>query len=135
MNNILIAISVLLNGILLAFLFGVVPLLLYVSVALNILFLWYVRKSLQNISEIEVDLLSLLKIVEKYTEDLEEVHGMQMFYGEPVLQGLINNSKSTLNQIIDVLEKYYDVGTEQIDDEQHNTEEDETEEEEEPIFY
>ena len=135
MNNILIGISLVLNGILLATLFGVVPFFLYVSVALNILFLWYIRKSLNNASDIEADLLALLKIVENYTEDLEEVHGMQMFYGEPVLQNLINNSKSTFNEIIDVLEKYYDVGIEEIDNEQNNTEEDKKEEEEESLLY
>ena len=135
MNNVLIGLSVILNGILLAFLFGLVPLLLYVSVACNILLLWYIRKSVKNINDIEVDLLSLLKTVENYTEDLDEVHSMEMFYGEPVLQQLINNSKSTLNEIIDVIEKYYDVGIEEIDDEQSNTEEDEKEEKEESLLY
>tara|TARA_R100000008_G_scaffold34099_1_gene19310 strand:- start:394 stop:798 length:405 start_codon:yes stop_codon:yes gene_type:complete len=134
MTNILIAISVVLNGVLLAFLFGTVPLLLYISAAINVLLLWYIRKSLQTVRNIEEDLMSLFETVEGFSEDLEEVHGMQMFYGEPVLQDLINNSKTTVNGIIDVLEKYYDVRTEEIDEERDETK-NETEEEEEPILY
>ena len=130
-NNVLIAISVILNGVLLTFLFGLVPLLLYLSVASNILFLWYIRKSLQNVGDIEEDLLEVLKSIESLSDDIEDLHSMEMFYGEPVLQGLINNSRSTMNDIVDVLEKYYDVKAVQIDEDEDNQEE----EKEEPILY
>ena len=130
-NNVLIAISVILNGVLLTFLFGLVPLLLYLSVASNILFLWYIRKSLQNVGDIEEDLLEVLKSIESLSDDIEDLHSMEMFYGEPVLQGLINNSRSTMNDIVDVLEKYYDVKAVQIDEDEDNQEE----EEKEPILY
>ena len=85
MNNILIAISVVLNGILLAFLFGLVPLLLYISVAVNVLFLWYVRKSITNTNEIQDDLLDVLKSIEDFSDHLDNLHSMEMFYGEPIL--------------------------------------------------
>jgi len=132
MNNILITISIILNGILLAFLFGLVPLLLYISIAVNILFLWYVRKSIMNTSDVQEDLLVIMRTIEGFTDHLENLHSMEMFYGEPVLQDLINHSKTTTNDIVDVLEKYYDERVEEIDDDEENNEE---EEKEEPILY
>ena len=131
-NNILIAASVVLNGVLLTFLFGLIPLLLYLSVIINILFLWYIRKSLQNVGDIEEDLLVILKSIENLSDDLDDLHSMEMFYGEPVLQGLINKSRSSMNDIVDMLEKYYEVRAEQVDDDDEDNQE---EEKEEPILY
>ena len=129
MSNILIGISIVLNGTLLAFLFGLVPFLLYLSIAFNLLLLWYVRRSIVNAQEIEDDLLEALKSIENFADNLDQIHSMEMFYGEPILQELINNSRVTINEIVDILEKYYEVRTEQIEEE--NT----TPEEEEPLLY
>ena len=129
MSNILIGISIVLNGTLLAFLFGLVPFLLYLSIAFNLLLLWYVRRSLANVQEIEGDLLEALKSIEDFADNLDEIHSMEMFYGEPILQDLINNSRVTINEIVDLLEKYYEVRAEEIEEE--NT----TPEEEEPLLY
>tara|TARA_R100001079_G_scaffold58767_1_gene30115 strand:- start:664 stop:1053 length:390 start_codon:yes stop_codon:yes gene_type:complete len=129
MSNILIGISIVLNGALLAFLFGLVPFLLYLSIAFNLLLLWYVRRSIVNAQEIEGDLLEALKSIEDFADNLDQIHSMEMFYGEPILQDLINNSRVTINEIVDLLEKYYEVRPEEIEEE--NT----TPEEEEPLLY
>ena len=131
MNNILVGLSIVLNGILLAFLFGLVPFLLYLSVAGNILFLWYVRQTVESKGDIEEDLLEVLKSIERFSDNLDELHGMEMFYGEPILQDLINHSRSTINDIVDVLEKYYEVRAEEIEENEDN----QAPEEEEPILY
>jgi len=130
MNNILISISVILNGVLLSFLWGLVPFLLYLSAVINVLLAWYAYKALQNVGDVQEDLLEILKSIENFSDELDEVHGMEMFYGEPVLQGLINHSRTVNNDIIDVLEKYYDIRVEEIDDEEDNPQE-----EEESILY
>ena len=129
MSNILIGISIVLNGALLAFLFGLVPFLLYLSIAFNLLLLWYVRRSIVNAQEVESDLLEALRSIENFADNLDQIHSMEMFYGEPILQDLINNSRVTINEIVDILEKYYEVRTEEIEEE--NT----TAEEEEPLLY
>ena len=141
MNNILIIISVILNGILLAFLFGLMPLFLYLSVAVNVLLVWYIRKSMENTGDIEEDLLIILKSVERFSDNLDNLHSMEMFYGEPILQDLINHSRATNNDIVDMLGKYYDVKVEEIDEEDIDEEEideedrNQEEKEEEPIFH
>ena len=133
MNNILIIISAILNGVLLAFLFGLLPLLLYLSVGTIVLLMWYIRKSMQNINDIKGDLLEVLKSIEKFSDDLDNLHSMEMFYGEPVLQDLISHSRITINDIVDVLEKYYGVRAEEVDEEDNDPEE--PEEEEKSILY
>ena len=75
-------------------------------------------------------MLEVLKSIERFSDNVDQLHSMEMFYGEPILQDLINHSRSTINDIVDVLEKYYEVRTEEID-EQEETEA----EEEEPILY
>jgi hypothetical protein len=61
------------------------------------------------------------------SDHLEKIHAMEMFYGEPVLQDLINHSKEIINDIVDMQQDYYDVEEEEVlpDD----TEEDSQEEE------
>ena len=86
---------------------------------------------MQSVGDIEEDLLGILKSIENLSDDLDDIHSMEMFYGEPVLQGLINKSRSTMNDIVDVLEKYYEVRAEEIDEDEDNQEE----EKEEPILY
>ena len=131
MNNILVGLSVVLNGILLAFLFGLVPFLLYLSVATNILFLWYIRQTVISADDVEDDLLDVLKSIEAFSDNLDELHSMEMFYGEPILQDLINNSRSTINDIVDILEKYYEVRAEEIEEKENN----QTPEKEKSILY
>jgi len=91
--------------------------------------MWYTSRSVVNMKDVESDLLTTLKTIEHFSDSLDEVHSMEMFYGEPVLQDLINHSRSTINDIVDLLEKYYEVRTEEIEEE--NT----PPEEEEPILY
>ena len=137
MNNILISLSVILNGVLLSFLWGLVPFLLYLSTVINVLLAWYAYKALQSVGDVQEDLLWILKSIEKFSDDLDEVHSMEMFYGEPVLQGLINHSRTVNNDIVDVLEKYYDIRAEEVDEEADEKVDEEynSQEEEKPIFY
>jgi hypothetical protein len=96
---------------------------------------------MENTGDIEEDLLIILKSVERFSDNLDNLHSMEMFYGEPILQDLINHSRATNNDIVDMLGKYYDVKVEEIDeediDEEDIDEEDRNQEEkeEEPIFH
>ena len=65
----------------------------------------------------------------EYVEHLESVHGMERFYGEPVLERLVEHGKETVvvvNQFLEVFEdfeqdgelnlgKIYDSDEEQLD--------------------
>jgi hypothetical protein len=126
-NKVLILISVILNGVLLSFLFGLVPFLLYASIIMNIIFLWYLKNLLREVDSLQDGIMNMFDKLNVFSDHLEKIHAMEMFYGEPVLQDLINHSKEIINDIVDMQQDYYDVEEEEVlpDD----TEEDSQEEE------
>ena len=120
MNNFILAASAILNAILLIFLFGVVPFFLYLSIFVNIGLAWYLLLTLQTAKDLEEDCDSVFEEIQDLVDHLENIHGLEMFYGDQHLQDLIDHSKRLVNKIIDFQETYYDVEVEveQIDDNQ-----------------
>ena len=112
MSKYIFWISLVLNGVLLMFLVGVTPFLLYLSVLFNILLVWFSFKTLRRTNNTEEDLIVLMGEMEQFLEQLENVHAMEMYYGDTELQNLINNSKDLINNFIDVQAKYFDVEVE-----------------------
>ena len=71
---------------------------LVISVLLNLLLGWYLVRLLSKflfISENLADLFLTLKSFEVFTKSL---YSMEMFYGEPVIQDLINRTKVVLEE-------------------------------------
>ena len=101
--------SVFLNGVLLMILAGVVPFLLYLSVIANLVLVWFSIKCIKNISEIEEDIDEIMSKTDNFTEHLESVHEMEIFYGDETLQSMIDHSKQLINDYIDLQSKYFDV--------------------------
>ena len=133
-SKIFIAVSLFLNAILLAFLFGPLPLLLYLSVLANILLIWYTRSVLQTIDDLQEDVLDIFGKLEKFSDHLDQIHDMEMFYGDSSLQDLINHSRQLMNDIVDVEEKYYDNEDTEEDDLEDDPEE-APQEDEEPVLH
>ena len=102
-------ISVILNGILLISVVGIVPFFLYLSILFNLLFLWYSTKCLVKIGNVEEDMTHLMERNELFLENLEQIHSLEMYYGDEQLQNLINHSRELVNEFIDVQEKYFEV--------------------------
>ena len=126
-NKVLILISVILNGVLLSFLFGLVPFLLYASVIVNLIFLWYVRNLLREVGSLQDGIMNMFDRLNVFSDHLEKIHAMEMFYGEPVLQDLINHSREIINDIVDIQQDYYDIEEEEVlpDDAEENSPEEE----------
>ena len=64
-----------------------------------------------------------------FSDHLEKIHSMEMFYGEPVLQDAIDHSRNLINDIVDMQQKYYDIEEEEVLQDDNSTEENETQEE------
>ncbi len=126
-SRVLIFLSVILNGVLLSFLFGLVPFLLYVSAVINLILLWYVKNVLSQTEVVQDNVLEIFEKLDVFSDHLEQVHAMEMFYGEPILQDLINHSKQLINDIVDIQQQYYDI--DQGLEEEYDTEEDSQEKE------
>lgn len=127
-TNILIALSVILNGILLSFLFGLVPFLLYLSIVVNLFFTWYTKRLLKQGSAYQDDIVDMFENLNEFSDHLEKIHSMEMFYGEPVLRDAIDHSRNIINDIVDMQQKYYDIEEEVLQDD-NKTEENASQEE------
>ena len=126
MNKYVLYISVILNGVLLMVVTGVIPFLLYLSALVNLVLFWYVAKFLIKLEEVEEDITHIFNKTEEFANHLEEVHALEMYYGDENLQNLIEHSRTLINEYVDIQEKRFD--TEVIDEEEFG-EEDSKEEE------
>ena len=103
-----IAISLILNAILLMAITGILPFLLYLGTLLNIFLIWYIVHILNMSNEIREETLVIFESIENFADHLEEIHELEAFYGDQNLQNLIEHSKTLINQVIDLQEKFYD---------------------------
>ena len=107
LRNILI-ISALLNSVLIMAVVGVVPFLLYLSVVINCVMMWYIQKILNLSNDLNEDVIELYSEIENYSNHLDQIHEMETFYGDQNLQSLISHTRSIINNIIDIQQKHND---------------------------
>ena len=132
MNNILIGLSLLLNGGLLIYLFGMLPFFLFISCLINIALIVYITYSINQKSLLEEDLDNVYESIENFSNHLEEVHSLEMYYGDQNLQNLIDHSRALINELVDFQVLHADA---EVQIESDNGEEEETTKTEEYLFY
>jgi hypothetical protein len=118
MSKYILGISLVLNGILLMFIAGIIPFFLYLSILINLVFVWYSGACLLKISNLENDMIELLQKNEDFLDELEDIHSMEMYYGDEYLQNLIDRSRELVNDFIDIQEKYFDVQVDILEDDE-----------------
>lgn len=116
MIKIFLAISTVANLILIASVVGVLPLLLALASIIVLLLLWYIRKLSTETKEMIQDFEDFYLKIENYEKHLEDIHGLEMFYGDQTLQGLIKHSRGILNDIYDFQSKY-SIGEQNLEEE------------------
>lgn len=79
--------------------------IIVLSITLNALFLWYIRKTSNRLLFISENLNDLITIIGVYRKHLKSIYEMEMFYGDEVLQNLLDHTGS----LADLLEDYEDV--------------------------
>jgi len=121
-RNLLIA-SVIFNSILVAAVVGLLPFFLFLSAVLNVAAGFYVVALVKELKQYNLDFIDILNTCSELRNHIEEVHEMEMFYGEPVLQGLIDHTKRATEEIEFYLEKYSDSAEEDNIDDQEEKEE------------
>jgi len=105
-KKILFATSILTNLALIAMVVGIMPLLLAISFIVVGLMAWYILRMTTQSNQMIKDLESFYSILEDFEKHLDEIHGLEMFYGDQNLQGLLKHSRVLLNEIYDFQEKY-----------------------------
>lgn len=79
---------------------------LVVSVALNILALWFIRNVLTKLLFVSSNLSEVNDVMMKFAEHLEQVHGMETFYGDQTLQSLLEHSALVVTMLQEFDEIY-----------------------------
>jgi hypothetical protein len=75
--------------------------ILIFSFVINIAMSWYIFKLLKKFLFLSDNLDDLFDQLDGYTLHIENVHSLETFYGEPVLQNLMNHSKEVVEYIDD----------------------------------
>tara|TARA_R110000824_G_scaffold58377_6_gene157871 strand:- start:482 stop:904 length:423 start_codon:yes stop_codon:yes gene_type:complete len=132
MIQIFLALSTVINFILMAFVVGLLPLLLSLAVVSIIIFVWYIMKLRKELASVSQDLEQFFKKIDEYEKHVDQIHGMEMFYGDQTLQGLIRHSREMINELIDIQERYF---LEEEEDFDRTQKEKDPQEEKESILY
>ena len=81
------------------------------SILINILGVWYVSKILSKLLYTSDNLGDLYLTLRVYEEYVDELFQMDMFFGEPVIEGLIDRTQM-VRQELEKFEEIYNLTTE-----------------------
>ena len=90
---------------------------LVLSVSSNAFLYWYIRKLLSRYITISSNITDLTGIVKNYSEHLERVYNMELFYGDETLRHLMSHTNS-LNEILEDYKDVYSIVTDIPDTEE-----------------
>lgn len=71
-----------------------------------VFFAAYVRYLIGKYREISDDLYTVKELVSSYSVGLQSVYESEMFYGEPVIEKLVENTKDLDRELSNILEAY-----------------------------
>ena len=81
-----------------------VEILLILSVALNIFDVWYVRELLVRFKFYSENTTELFTNLQEYTDHLERVNQMEVYFGDPTIQGLLEHSRDVTVTVAEYLD-------------------------------
>ncbi len=73
-----------------------------VSVVTNLFMLLYVRWLLSSLTIINTDIANVSEIIKDFSSHLNQIHEMEMFYGDETLKSLIDHSNILIETLKDV---------------------------------
>ena len=68
------------------------------SVSLNVLLIWYLRRVLKDLLLVSETIGDLFEDIDNFSSHLENVHSLETFYGDETLQNLIRHSRDLLDE-------------------------------------
>jgi len=77
----------------------VISVILFLSIAINVLLGWYMVRLLKRFLFLSDNFDDLFDQLDGYTSHVANVHSLETFYGEPVLQNLMNHSRGVVEYI------------------------------------
>ena len=92
-----------------------VILALVISVGLNVLLFWYIRQTLRRLLFASENFAWLLNSITNFSEHLQSLHELEMFYGDTTLGHLIEHSKQLVEDMKN-FEEIYTLLEDELDD-------------------
>jgi hypothetical protein len=80
---------------------------LILSLALNVLLFWYIRQTLRRLLFASENFAWLMDSIKNFSEHLQNLHELEMFYGDTTLGHLIEHSK----QLVDDMKNFEEIYT------------------------
>jgi hypothetical protein len=99
-----------------------IEILLGVSILINGFLIWYVVKLIKKFLNISEELEGLFILLEEYAEHVDSVYNLERFYGDTTLEHLMRHSKS-IAEIAKNFRVIYDVNYELEEEEDEEEEE------------
>ena len=93
---------------------------LVLSLALNLLLLWYIRQTLKKLLFASENFGWLMGSLENFSQHVQQLHQLETFYGDETLGHLIQHSK----ELVEDLKRFEDIYT-LLEDEPDNGEKEE----------
>tara|TARA_Y100000114_G_C11746292_1_gene321778 strand:- start:998 stop:1300 length:303 start_codon:yes stop_codon:yes gene_type:complete len=90
---------------------------LVLSLAINALLFWYIRKMLTKLLYVSDSIGSLLVSAKNFSNHLDGLHAMEMYYGDETLGSLIKHSKQVIEDIKE-FEDIYTLTNEDLEDDE-----------------
>jgi len=90
-------------------------LFLILSVALNIVLLWYIRKMLGKLLSVSDNMGNLVEDLVAYQNHIQGLYELDMYYGEPSLKNLIVHSREIVAHVKDFSD-VYNLAEERLDE-------------------
>ena len=90
---------------------------LVLSVLINGLLMWYIRKMLTKLLFVSDSIGDLLRSAQAFSSHLNGLHEMEMYYGDETLGSLIRHSKEVVESIKE-FEGIYTLTNEDLDEEE-----------------
>lgn len=101
----------------------IMSLLFLASFVINLILVWYVRRVIKNFFFLEANVRVLLKNVEDYTEHLEQINEMHMYYGDATIENLIRHTKAVSTEIKEFSKAFFSSDGDSFDAEEKESDE------------
>ena len=102
---------------------------LTISVTLNILLIWYLRKVSEKLMFVSDAIGGLFDSVDVYREHIQSIYELEVYYGDETLQNMITHTKE-LYEELEQFEGVYsltDTDEDHVEGEEYDTDTDEEE--------
>jgi len=66
------------------------------SICLNIFFVWYARRAIQQIEAYDIELEETIDVIRNFATHLKSVYEMEMFYGDETLRHLLSHARDII---------------------------------------